>query len=73
MLAISQEINPELEHIPRDMRTTRLGRTFDVGSFFIQDAISYITSEADLLQTLTTAYKHCHPGGVTLASTPTTL
>jgi SAM-dependent methyltransferase len=64
MLAISQEINPELEHIQGDMRSTRLGRTFD--AVFIQDAISYITSEADLLQTFITAYTHCRPSGVAL-------
>ncbi len=30
MLAVSQSINPECEHIVSDMRTLRLGRQFDV-------------------------------------------
>ena len=64
MLAISRALNPELEHLQGDMRTVRLGRTFD--AVFIQDAISYITREADLLQTLITAYTHCRPGGIAL-------
>src|SRR4051812_15056132 len=29
MLALSQTINPDLEHIQGDMRTMRVGRTFD--------------------------------------------
>jgi ubiquinone/menaquinone biosynthesis C-methylase UbiE len=29
MLALSQTINPELEHVQGDMRSLRLGRTFD--------------------------------------------
>src|SRR5688572_12322504 len=37
MLAVSQRLNPECEHIAGDMRTLRLGRTFD--AVFIQDAL----------------------------------
>lgn len=33
---------------------------------FIQDAIDYMATEADLLQALTTAFVHCRPGGVAL-------
>jgi len=29
MLELSRTINPELEHLVGDMRTIRLGRTFD--------------------------------------------
>ena len=29
MLAVSRRLNPELEHLEGDMRTVRLGRTFD--------------------------------------------
>jgi ubiquinone/menaquinone biosynthesis C-methylase UbiE len=64
MLQVSQRLNPECEHIQGDMRTVRLGRTFD--AVFIQDAIVYMTSEADLLQALKTAYAHCKPGGAAL-------
>ncbi len=64
MLAVSQELNPECEHIQGDMRTLRLGRQFDV--VFIHDAIVYMTSEEDLRLAIKTAYEHCNPGGVAL-------
>ncbi len=64
MLNISRELNPECEHIPGDMRNLRLSRQFD--AVFIHDAISYITTEEDLVKTLETAYVHCRPGGVAL-------
>jgi SAM-dependent methyltransferase len=64
MLAVSQQLNPECEHLPGDMRTLRLGRQFDI--VFIHDAIEYMTTEADLRAALTTAYAHCRPGGVAL-------
>lgn len=64
MLAVSRNLNPELEHLQGDMRSLRLGREFD--TVFIHDAISYITSEADLRDTLETAWLHCRPGGVAL-------
>jgi hypothetical protein len=44
------------------MRTVRLGRAFDV--VFAHDALSYLTSEDDLLATLRTAAAHLRPGGV---------
>ena len=62
MLAESEKQNPELEHIEGDMRTLRLGRTFD--GVLIHDAIMYMTSEQDLRAALLTAYEHCEPGGV---------
>ena len=62
MLAESKKQNPELEHIEGDMRTLRLGRTFD--GVLIHDAIMYMTSEEDLRAALATAYEHCRPGGV---------
>ncbi|MBA2713961.1 MAG: class I SAM-dependent methyltransferase [Rubrobacteraceae bacterium] len=62
MLAESKKQNPELEHIEGDMRTLRLGRTFD--GVLIHDAIMYMTSEQDLRAALLTAYEHCKPGGV---------
>lgn len=61
MLELSRGINPECEHIQGDMRTLRLGRTFD--GVFIHDAICYMTTEADLLRALETAAAHCRPGG----------
>ncbi len=64
MLAISQGLNPECEHITGDMRTIRLGRQFD--AVFIHDAICYMTSREDLQRAIETAYDHCRPGGVAL-------
>ena len=46
MLKISQQLNPECEHIQGDMREIRLDRLFD--AVFIHDAIMYMSSEADL-------------------------
>jgi ubiquinone/menaquinone biosynthesis C-methylase UbiE len=62
MLTESKKQNPEIEHIEGDMRTLRLGKTFD--GVLIHDAIMYMTSEKDLRAALVTAYKHCRPGGV---------
>ena len=62
MLALSETINPECEHVVGDMRTLRLGRTFDV--VFAHDALSYLTTEDDLRAALETAAAHVRPGGV---------
>lgn len=64
MLKQSQYINPNLEHIPGDMRTIRLDRTFD--AVFIHDAIMYMRNEKDLRAALETAFVHCRPGGLAL-------
>jgi SAM-dependent methyltransferase len=64
MLRISQELNPECEHIQGDMRDIHLGRLFD--AVFIHDAIIYMLNESDLLKAIKTAYEHCRSGGVTL-------
>ena len=62
MLALSEGLNPECEHLQGDMRTLRLGRTFDV--VFIHDAVSYLTTEDDLRAAIETAAVHTRPGGV---------
>lgn len=64
MLAVSRRLNPGCEHALGDMRTVRLGRTFD--AVFVQDAIAYMTTEADLRAAVTTAAAHLRPGGVLL-------
>jgi SAM-dependent methyltransferase len=64
MLAVSRVLNPELEHVVGDMRSIRLGRTFD--AVFVHDAIAYLTTEEDLAATFATAFAHCRPGGVAL-------
>ncbi|MGH2458510.1 MAG: class I SAM-dependent methyltransferase [Chloroflexota bacterium] len=64
MLALSQTINPECEHLRGDMRTVRLGRVFDC--VFVHDAVMYLTTAEDLRQAMTTAFVHCRPGGVAI-------
>jgi SAM-dependent methyltransferase len=64
MLALSTTLNPECEHLEGDMRTLRLGRTFDV--VFIHDAISYLTTENDLRAALETAAFHVRPAGLVI-------
>ncbi len=64
MLAVSRALNPGCEHLLGDMRSLRLGRTFD--AVFVHDAIQYMTTEADLLAAFQTAFLHCRPGGVAL-------
>ena len=64
MLSLSQSLNPECEHILGDMRSLRLGRTFD--AVFVHDAVCYLTSREDLRLMLETAWIHCRPGGVAL-------
>jgi SAM-dependent methyltransferase len=62
MLEVSRRLNPECDHQPGDMRTVRLGRTFD--AVFVHDAVDYMLSEADLRQAIDTAFVHCRPGGI---------
>ncbi|MCK6459196.1 MAG: methyltransferase domain-containing protein [Planctomycetes bacterium] len=64
MLDVSRALNPECEHAPGDMRTLRLGRTFD--AVFVHDAVMYLTRERDLRATVATAFAHLRPGGVAL-------
>ncbi|MDQ6794672.1 MAG: class I SAM-dependent methyltransferase [Chloroflexota bacterium] len=61
MLELSRTINPDCEHIQGDMRTLRLGRTFD--AVLTHDAICYMTTEADLRAAMVTAFEHLRPGG----------
>jgi SAM-dependent methyltransferase len=61
MLEMSRSINPGVEHRVGDMRTVRLGRTFD--AVLIHDAVGYMTSEADLRAAIETAFVHLRPGG----------
>lgn len=62
MLDVSRRLNPGCEHLQGDMRTVRLGRTFD--AVFVHDAVDYMTTEADLRRAIDTAWVHCRPGGV---------
>jgi SAM-dependent methyltransferase len=64
MLAVSRSLNPECEHLEGDIRSIRLGRTFD--AVFVYDAICHMTTEADLRAVMQTAFEHLRPGGVAL-------
>lgn len=64
MLDASRALNPECAHVQGDMRSLRLGRTFD--AVFVHDAIDYMCTEEDLRAAFATAYAHCRPGGVAL-------
>ena len=64
MLKVSRKLNPECKHVKGDIRTVRLGQTFD--AVFVHDAICHMTTERDLRAVMQTAYEHCRPGGVAL-------
>lgn len=66
MLAVSRQLNPELDHIEGDMRTLRLDRLFDV--VLIHDAVAYCVSRDDLAAALRTASVHCRPGGTVIVA-----
>jgi SAM-dependent methyltransferase len=62
MLEQAKLPNPGVEFHVGDMRTVRLGRTFD--AVIIHDAISYMRTEDDLRATFATARAHLRKGGV---------
>ena len=64
MLEVSRALNPGCEHVQGDMRTVRLGRSFD--AVFVHDAVNYMTCVEDLRLVMETAFAHCRPGGVAL-------
>ena len=64
MLRASRRLNPRCAHRVGDMRTVRLGRTFD--AVFVHDAASYLRTEAGVRATARTAAAHLAPGGVVL-------
>ncbi len=66
MLAHSHRLNPSVEHVVGDMRSLRLGRTFD--AVLIHDAISHLTTEDDLAATFATAAAHLEAGGLFIAT-----
>ncbi|NOJ93422.1 methyltransferase domain-containing protein [Corallococcus coralloides] len=61
MVAVSRKVNPECEHRVGDMRSLRLGRTFD--RVMVHDAIMYAVEREDARATVHTAAAHCRPGG----------
>ena len=61
MLALSRTLNPACEHLLADMRTARLGRTFD--AVLIHDAVMYMATTGELAAAIATAATHLRPGG----------
>ena len=66
MLEQARDLNPESTFVEGDMRTFRLGRTFDV--VLMDDALSYMTCLADFVAAFRTASVHLNPGGVLVAT-----
>lgn len=66
MLAQARDLNPESTFVHGDMRTFRLGTTFD--AVLMDDAISYMTCLADFVAAFGTASAHLNPGGVLIAT-----
>jgi SAM-dependent methyltransferase len=66
MLAQARALNPESTFVHGDMRTFRLGTTFD--AVLMDDAISYMTCAADVAAAFRTAAAHLNPGGVLVAT-----
>ena len=66
MLAHARRLNPGVAHHVGDMRTVRLGETFDAA--LIHDAIDYMVTEDDLRAAFATARAHLAPGGLFIAA-----
>lgn len=61
MLDRSRVLNSSCTHVQGDMRSLRLGRTFD--AVLLHDAIVYMTTEEALREAIITAWEHTRPGG----------
>lgn len=64
MLRMAKEINPDADYIIGDMRSIRLGKTFDCVAAL--DSVNYMKTEEDLKQLFRTAHEHLNPGGIFL-------
>ncbi len=64
MLRMAKELNPGADYIKGDMRSLRLGKTFDCVTAL--DSVNYMKNEEDLIQLFQTASAHLKPGGVFL-------
>lgn len=62
MLENARRLNPEVEYMQGDMRSVRLGRTFDAVALL--DSVSYMRTEGELGAAFATAFAHLRPGGV---------
>jgi SAM-dependent methyltransferase len=66
MIEQARKLNPGVEFHVGDMRTIRLGRTFD--GVLIHDAIGYMLTEEDLKALFATVRVHLRTGGVFVTS-----
>jgi SAM-dependent methyltransferase len=66
MLGHARELNPDCEFVRGDMRDFDLGREFDV--VLIDDGVTYIATQPDLLQTFRNAFRHLRRGGVVVTA-----
>ena len=64
MVELARKLNPGVEYVVDDVRTARLGRTFD--AVFIDDGVLYMLNEQDLKSVFVTASEHLNAGGVML-------
>ena len=62
-VAYARRVRPSLRILQGDMRTVRLGRTFDLVSSF-GNALSYALTGGDLGATVATFAAHAHPGSL---------
>jgi SAM-dependent methyltransferase len=61
MVRLARRLNPEVTYRVGDMRSVRLGRTFD--GALISDAVAYMRSPRDLGRAFATAFGHLRSGG----------
>jgi SAM-dependent methyltransferase len=66
MLDLARKLNPECIFLQGDMRNCSLGQEFD--SILVDDAISYMVSQAELRSVFQTAYRHLSVGGVMIVA-----
>ncbi len=66
MLAQAKDLNPECIFVQGDMRTFRLGRTYD--AILMDDAISYMNCLKDFEAAIRTAWAHLEAGGVMIVT-----
>ena len=71
MLAQAKELNPECTFVHGDMRTFKLGNTFD--AILMDDGIAHMNCRADFAEAFRTAYTHLNPGGVLIATPDVTI
>lgn len=62
MLRLARRLNPDVAYLAGDMRTARLGRTFD--AVVAWDSLTLMAGPADLAKVFATAYRHLEKGGV---------